>query len=170
MKGKTARATEAQTEKRIEELLAIRLDGAELWDVREYVREKVAAHDPVWGKNPLSDSQLYRYLQRVDSHISESCKEARSKLLRRHLAQRRRLYARAVNVGDVRAALAALRDEAELLDLYPKPEDELRKEVESLKRELAELTKNHDGDSITPDGTRPTSAVDTEAERLRRGA
>jgi hypothetical protein len=44
---------------------------------------------------------------------------SRKKLLRRHLAQRRTLYARAVNNGELRTALAVARDEAELLGLYP---------------------------------------------------
>lgn len=105
--------------------MRIRLDGAEIWDVREYVREKVAAKDPVWGKRMLSDSQLYRYLQGVDELIAESCKGERPKLFDRHLAQRRALYGRAVNTGDLRTALSVLRDEAELLQLYPPRKTEL---------------------------------------------
>lgn len=114
-----AKATEAQAARRVEELLRIRLDGAELWDVREYVREKVAAKDPVWGSRLLSDSQIYRYLQRVDELIAESCKVGRKRLFRRHLAQRRALYARALQTGELRTALAVLRDEATLEGLYP---------------------------------------------------
>src|SRR5438270_11825847 len=116
------KATEAQIRLRIEELLRIRLDGAELWDIREYVREKVTAKDPVWGDKPLADSQIYRYLERVDELITESCTGSRTRLFRRHLASRRNLYARAVNTGDLRTALAILRDEAELMALYGRPE------------------------------------------------
>ena len=113
-------ATEQQARQRVEELLRIVLDGAErLWDIREYVREKVAAKDPVWGKRMLSDSQIYRYLERVDALIEQSCKEKRKRLFRIHLAKRRNLYAKAVAQGDVRAALAVARDEAEMLKLYP---------------------------------------------------
>jgi hypothetical protein len=120
MKAKTPKpkATEAQVRQRVEELLRIRLDGAELWDICEYVREKVEANDPVWGDTPLSKSQIYRYLEKVDEQIAESCKGARKKLFRIHLAQRRNLYARAVNAADYRTALAILRDEADLLCLY----------------------------------------------------
>jgi hypothetical protein len=117
------KASKATVQKRVEELLRIRLDGAELWDIREYVREKEAEGGSPWhladGEKPLSDSQLYRYLQRVDSQIAESCRTSRKKLLRRHQAQRRNLYAKAVSAGDYRAALAVLRDEAELQGLYP---------------------------------------------------
>ena len=52
------RATKAQVKARVEEVLRIRLDGAEAWDLREYVREKVATNDPVWGDQPLSDATL----------------------------------------------------------------------------------------------------------------
>ncbi len=48
----------------------------------------------------------------------------RAKLLARHLMQRRLLYAKALETGDWRGALAALKDEAELECLYdPPPSD-----------------------------------------------
>src|SRR5438094_8985432 len=117
------KATRATIRQRVEELLAIKLDGAEFWDIRQYVSEKQAAGEPPWaipeGGRPLCDRTLWRYLAQADRLIAESCSEGRKKLLRRHLAQRRSLYAKAVSAGDVRAALAGLRDEAELLALYP---------------------------------------------------
>jgi hypothetical protein len=122
---RTPKATEAQVRQRVEELLRIRLDGAELWDVRKYVREKVEAKDQVWGEKPLSDGQLYRYLQKVDALLAHSCKSGRKRLIRRHLTQRRALYARSVNAADLRTALAILQDEAELLGLYPPKRKEL---------------------------------------------
>ena len=45
--------------------------------------------------------------------------------MRRHLAQRRNLYAKAVSAGDVRTALAVLDSEAKMLRLFPTPEDAL---------------------------------------------
>ena len=117
------KATRAQVQARVEEVLAIRLDGAEFWQVREYAREKEREEGSHWyladGQKPLSDAQLWRYIARSDRMIAESCRASRKKLLRRHLAQRRNLYAKAVSAGDCRAALAALRDEADLLGLYP---------------------------------------------------
>jgi hypothetical protein len=135
----TSKATVLQ---RTEEVLRIRLDGAELWDVREYVREQEAEEGSAWhlaeGANPLSDSQLWRYMARADKLIAESCRASRKKLIRRHLAQRRSLYGKAVLQGDIKAALAVLRDEAQLLDLYPSAEAKLAAEVETLKQMLAE--------------------------------
>ena len=120
MKGKP---TKAQVQLRTEEILRIRLDGAEAWDVREYVREKEREAGSAWelpeGGKPLSDSQLWRYIAKADGLIAESCRASRKKLVRRHLAQRRNLFAKAVSAGDYRTALAVARDEAELQGLYP---------------------------------------------------
>jgi hypothetical protein len=117
------RATEAQIAARTEEVLRIRLDGAEFWDLREYAREKEKEEGSAWflaeGEPPMSDGQLRRYAQWADDLIAESCREEREATVRRHLAQRRNLYARAVNKGDERTALSVLCDEAKLLDLYP---------------------------------------------------
>jgi hypothetical protein len=117
------KATKAQIQTRVEEVLRIRLDGAEFWDVREYAREKEREAGSSWelppGGKPLSDGQLWRYITRADQLIAESCRASRKKLLRRHLAQRRNLFAKAVSSGDIRTALAVLRDEAELQGIYP---------------------------------------------------
>jgi hypothetical protein len=117
------KATRAQVQTRVEEVLRIRLDGAEFWDVREYAREKEREAGSAWelppGGKPLSDGQLWRYIARADRLLAESCRASRKKLFRRHLAQRRNLYAKATSAGDYRTALAVLRDEAELQGLYP---------------------------------------------------
>jgi predicted phage terminase large subunit-like protein len=117
------RATEPIIRQRVEDVLRIRLDGAEGWDVRRYVAEQEAAGAPPWtipeGGKPLSERQIRYYVAAADKLMDESCRQSRRKRLRRHLAQRRALFARAVNKGDERTALAVLRDEAELLGLYP---------------------------------------------------
>jgi hypothetical protein len=117
------KATNPIIKLRVEDVLRIRLDGAEGWDVRRYVAEKEAAGEAPWtvaeGGKPLSERQIRNYVTAADELISESCRQSRKKLLRRHLAQRRNLYARAVNKGDERTALAILRDLAKLQDLYP---------------------------------------------------
>jgi hypothetical protein len=117
------KATAATIRARVDDILRILLDGAEPWDVRQYVAEKEAAGEPPWtvpeGGKPLSERQLRRYCARADKLLGESCRTNRKKLIRRHMAQRRSLYARAVSKGDERTALAVLRDLAELQDLYP---------------------------------------------------
>jgi hypothetical protein len=142
------KATKAQIRLRIDEILRIRLDGAEFWDVCEYVREKEKEAGTPWtvpeGGKPLSEGTLCRYIGRADKLITESCQASRKKLLRRHLAQRRNLYAKAVSAGDFRTALAAARDEAELQGLYPP-------------KKIA---------PTNPKGDQPYAGVLTDAERL----
>jgi hypothetical protein len=118
-----AKADKAQALRRVDDILRIRLDGAQWWDVRDFVREKEGESGSAWclaeGEAPLSDGQIRRYQQRADKLLYESHERSRRKLFRRHLAQRRNLYARAVTTGDVRTALACLDSEAELLGLFP---------------------------------------------------
>src|SRR5579871_2448870 len=119
---KKPKATKAIIAQRVEEILRIRLDGAEFIDVREYVREKEREPGSIWevpdGAKPLSDAQLWRYIARSDQLLAQSCRASRKKLYRRHLAQRRNLYAKAVNQGDIRAALAVLDSEAKMIGLF----------------------------------------------------
>jgi hypothetical protein len=153
------KANKAQVEARVTELLRRRLAGTEFWDIREYVREREQEEGSPWkladGQKPLSDSQLWRYLARVDQRIADDCRASRKKQLRLHLAQRRCLYARALAQGDIRAALACKRDEAELLGLYPKDTDALLREMAALRKGLAGLKGRNENDECgapTPGG------------------
>jgi hypothetical protein len=111
------------------------------------VREKEQEAGSLWaltpGQKPLSDSQLWRYIARADKLIAESCRAHRKKFIRRHLAQRNNVYAKALSAGDYRTALAALKDMAELQGLYPP-------------KKIA---------PTTPEGDRPYVGL-TDAERL----
>jgi hypothetical protein len=114
---------------------------------------------------------LWRYIARADQLIAESCRASRRKLLRRHLAQRRNLFAKALSAGDYRAALAAARDEAELEGLYaPKRVEHTGKgggplrfsleEAVAADRELEEWEREHDPDGTQPDGSEPAAPRD----------
>ena len=123
--------------------MRIRLDGAEFWDVREYAREKEAEAGSAWelkdGAKPLSDSQLWRYVSRADKLIAESCRASRKRLIRRHLAKARNLFAKAVASGDIRAALACLKDEGEMQALYPPRDQETERRLAAVEKRYAEV-------------------------------
>ena len=106
-------------QRRLEDLYAIRLDGAEFPDIREYVREKEAEAGSAWhlkeGETPLSDSQIRRYLARADQLVCGTLEHSRKKIRNRRLRQRRRLYAKAMAAGDLRCALSVLDSESRLL-------------------------------------------------------
>src|ERR1700676_4579409 len=109
-----AQADKALSGRRTEDLLRIRLDGAEWWDVVQFVREKQAEEGSAWhiaeGETPLSDAMIRKYQERADNLLASAHEKSRKKLLRRHLAQRRHLYAKASLAGDVGSALRCLRD------------------------------------------------------------
>jgi hypothetical protein len=98
-----------------DEVLRLRVAGAEFLDLREY------AIAQEWE---VSDSQLWRYVAKSDERMQAAMEKSRPKLLARHLMQRRLLFAKALETGDWRGALAALKDEAELLGLYTPPPPE----------------------------------------------
>jgi hypothetical protein len=143
------KAGQATVRQRVEEILRIRLNGAEFWDVREYVREKEQEASSSWalkkGESPMCDKQIQRYIRAAEKLIAESARETRPQRLDMHLAKRRNLYAKAVLGGDYRTALAILRDEAELLDLYPNPEAELRSELDKVRADLAATRREMEG-------------------------
>ncbi len=157
------KANKAQVEARTHELVRIILDGA-LWplDLCEYVREQEADEGSPWhvaeGGKPLSYSQIRRYAVRAEKVIAESCRASRKRLLRRHLAQRRNLFAKATAAGDYRTALAAVRDEAELLGLYAPKKMEvtgkggsaLRFSVEDAVQAVKELEEAERGGDVQP--------------------
>lgn len=137
------RPTKAQVEQRVAEILSIRLAAAQIWDVREYVREKEQEDGSPWqlakDQKPLSDSQLWRYIHKADQEISSSVLASRKKALRRHKARREYLYGLAVHQGDVRAALSVLDSDAKLFGLF---EDELTRQLDEMQRQIKELKRN----------------------------
>jgi hypothetical protein len=117
------KATAETVKARIFDVVRLMLDGAQPWDVTAYVSEQEAKGEAPWtippcGK-PLCERTIRRYCRRAEQVIGAGCQADREALVRRHIAQRRQLYARAVAKGDERTALACARDEAELLALYP---------------------------------------------------
>ncbi|SRR5579883_1569430 len=152
------KATKVIVARRIEEVLRIRLDGAEFWDVLQYIAEKQQAGEEPWklpdGGKPIAERTIWWYIGRADQLLKDAFrKEAgRKRLLRRHLAQRRNLFAKAVGQGDIRAALACLDSEAKLTGLF---EDELNRIVEKLQKEIAEIKGR--GNSTPPKTDSPAA-------------
>jgi hypothetical protein len=136
------KATKATVRARVDDILRVILDGAQPWDVRQYVSERQAAGEPPWtlpdGAKPLSERQIRRYCDLADRRMARASRTQRRKLLREHIARRLSLYARAVNKGDERTALAVLQDLAKLQALYPSEDEMLRREAEALRKQLAE--------------------------------
>jgi hypothetical protein len=103
------RANDAEIAARVQEVLNARLNGASFHDLQALAVEKN------WD---VSDRQLWRYVQSADKLTGQHFDEDRATLFRRHILQRRRLFAMALQDGDARTGLAVLKDEAELFGLY----------------------------------------------------
>src|SRR5690349_4417564 len=99
------KSTKAEVQKRVEEILKIRLAGAEFHDILQYAAEN---H---WN---VGERQLWTYIQKSDQRLAETLEKDRAKIFNRHVAQRRALFARTTAVADYRTALAVLKDEAQL--------------------------------------------------------
>ena len=124
------KSTQATIQARVHEVLRIRLEGAGLHEIRQYASEQ----DPPWD---VSDRQLRRYIAASDKLLARSLDEERDHVFNLHLGKRRAVYAQAMKAGDLRTALAELKDEAELLGLYSGAVSE--KEVAGLATQLVGL-------------------------------
>jgi hypothetical protein len=101
---------------RVEEVLQIRLRGAQHTDIVKHAEEQ--------GWN-VGERQLRSYIAQSDEILEETLEKDRQRLLNRHLAQRQTLYAHAFAAADYSTAKAILQDEATLLGLYPAKKQEI---------------------------------------------
>ena len=111
----------------------MRLQGAEFLDIRQHA----SAADPPWN---VSDRQLRRYIEAGDDLLAETLDKDRERLINRHVAQRRALFARAMSVSDYATAGRILKDEADLMHLYDTMPSE-RKPDDSSPMDTADVVK-----------------------------
>lgn len=114
---------------RVDEILRIRIDGAQFHDVLQYAAEKG------WG---INERQIRTYIRRADELLVERMDRNRKRTIARHLARREALYARCVNAASYRDALACLTDLAKLQGLYADGK-ELRELVKLATEQAARL-------------------------------
>jgi len=148
--GKARRKAEAaEVALRVEEVLRIRLDGAQYHDVVQYVAEKG------WA---LKERQVRNYIRRADDLLVERQERNRRRLLSRHIAQRDALFARAVNAADLRTALAVADSTAKLQGLFTDARDlrELARLAANQGKRIRELETRLEDARRTPDPAPPT--------------
>ena len=145
-----AKSTKTELAARVDEMLRIRLDGAQFHDIVQYASEKG------WG---VTERQLWTYVRRADDLLVERQERKRRRVVARHLAQREALYARAVNAADYRTALAVLNDSARLQGLYMSDRDlkELARLAAAQAARVRELEARFDAHPtpLAPPGDRP---------------
>ena len=138
----SSKATKAVVTRRIEEVFASCWTADPLGHMRICARKRGRTgrrREVPQGGKPLSDSQIRRYVAKANDLIAASGRAHRKKLFRRHLAQRRNLYAKAVSQGDIRAALACLDSEAKLCGLF---EDEIMRMIDRMEKDIAESKRS----------------------------
>ena len=113
---KVPKITQEEMARRVEQVLRIRLLGAQFHDIRQYASETDEETGRPWN---VCDRQLRRYIDATDDLLVANAEKDRDKIIARHLAQRQALYARAMEAGDLKAALAVMKDECDLRGLYP---------------------------------------------------
>jgi hypothetical protein len=102
---------------RIAEITRMRLAGAEFADIVEYAGKK----DHLNGKKSwnVGHSCIRKYISQSNADIARDLEKDRGVVLNMHMMQSRYLYARAIDQGDVKAALSVMVNEAKLHNLYP---------------------------------------------------
>src|SRR5262249_45881590 len=109
------KATREQIRQRVALIMKIRLLGAGLADIQEFCKQE----DPETGRPwKVSRRTVYRYIEASEKLIAHEAKRNPEKHFTEHLARRRMMYARAMEQGDIRTALAVAQDEARLRGLY----------------------------------------------------
>lgn len=137
-------ATAAEMILRVDEVLRIRLDGAQFHDVVEYAREK--------GWN-VGKSQIGNYIRKADNLLVERTDKRRKRRLAMHEARREALYGRSVNAADYRTALSVLADLAKLQGLYPAEKQEIEQRTRLvIDEEVVGGGSDDSQDSSTPPG------------------
>lgn len=124
------RASKAAYEARIDDVLQLILDGAGRRDIIRFASEKTTVQIDKDGKetkpsfpwitkHKLSSRQIDTYIADATEHMVTACKEADKNLIQRHRGRRESLYARAVNSGDLRTALAVIDSLGNLEGVFP---------------------------------------------------
>jgi hypothetical protein len=135
------RSSKQTIARRIEQVLELRVLGASFHEIRRWTSEQ----QPPWN---VSDRQIWRYIEESDKLMAETLEADREKIVSRHRAQRRAIYARSMATSDYRTALAALDSEVKLLRLTEPPAGKVPADAKAatpadviaiLSRQLAEI-------------------------------
>lgn len=151
---------EAADAARVAEVLAVRLDGAQVHDVVAYAASKG------WG---LTEAAAADLVARADALLVRRLDRNRDRALARHVAQRETLFARAVNAADFRTALAVLQDLGKLQAIYPDRQlEEARLVIRELTAQVAEL-ESQNARIALPGAEAGPGAAEGDEEAAGRG-
>jgi hypothetical protein len=161
------KSTNAVVARRVEAVLRLRIDGATFADIREYAGNPTPPDTP-WG---VSDSQLWKYVAASDEMMKEQSKTKAGAYRRLSIGRRESLYARALQAGDYRTALAVLQDLSKLCDHYTDPKHLrlLAVQIQEITARLAALGPSSDPTEATLDGLTPEEKLRLARALRKRG-
>lgn len=136
----TREVPQAEAARRVDVILRLRLDGGALHDLAAYANDSSKAACEARGGPPwnVSDAELAKLIGRADDLLVARTERRRSRAVAVQLAKRDALYVRAINSGDLGVALSILRDQAQLLSMYPVAA-ELRNTIKAQAALIADL-------------------------------
>ena len=108
-------ASRADVRARVDEVLALRIAGASVSEIRPIAAQK-------WG---VSRRQLNRYLQLANRVLEKTLEGHRKEIVNLAIARLENLYAKALELSDLNCARLVLRDEIDLLGLAPPKRTEI---------------------------------------------
>ena len=127
VKQRAKRPNKSEMEKRLADVFRLRLEGAGILNLLEYIREKELEPGSCWflepGEKPLSLRSIEHYIEQTNKQVREAFSKDRERILIEHRSRREWLYLKSVSVGDgenpdYRAALAILQDLAKIEGVY----------------------------------------------------
>ena len=104
------RATKEEILDRVDQIYKLMVLGANPVEIREWAKQQ---------KWQVSRAQLWRYQLHARKLFVRHLEKNRERNLARGIAQRQQLYALAIEAGDLQTAARILKDQDELLGLYP---------------------------------------------------
>jgi hypothetical protein len=114
-RGRRTRVSKAEMSRRVHEVFRLLLQGANFLDVKEYAQD-TAEGKTAWN---VSDKTIHRMIRRAHVLLADYAERDRGKLMAKSLARREYIYAKAVQAGDLRAALRAADSQDQLLGMFP---------------------------------------------------
>jgi hypothetical protein len=104
------RSKEQKSRDRVEEIIRLRIGGAELQQIMEYAKNNA------WN---VGKRRLQYLMKEADDILARQVEKNRPRLIGLALQRRMDLYRQCLEAKDRRTALSVLRDLAQLFGLYP---------------------------------------------------
>jgi hypothetical protein len=126
------KSTRREIHARIEQVVELRLGGAELAQVVHY------ANQNAWS---VGTRMCQKYIAAADLRIAGQAEKDRARLIALHVARRMNVFRRAMDRDDLKVAMAVLKDLGQIQAIYPTQALRLKLEDATTPRTMSVLSK-----------------------------